>query len=322
MTRGGQDDENGDGYAPAAAPASNARRSRPPLASGESKESIETRSTPSPPPPATAAVAAVPASDAAPSAETATGGSGGGGGGNDDDEAEESSDDESDDAPSGPTAAEVYARPLLYYKRAPVRRARAGAANPPIVVDQGPTQLLLPDSSMCLGFRPTAREGSRGGNRGGVGGARGDAGVNAAGAGDELDHVVVFTPPNEEQASKTKLFACLLLFLIPADLILICTIYFLGGPVVDTMTYAAGTTDLVTFLSALVALCLGVLGMKLRDTRILTLFIVVFYIDAIINLVRVSSILQLAQFFMQISVCHVTSLYKVSLVPQWWVADS
>lgn len=169
---------------------------------------------------------------------------------------------------------------------------------------------------MCLGFLPT-REVART-NRGVGAGARGEQ----AAAGDELDHVVVFTPPNEEQAGKTKLFACLLLFLIPADLILICTIYFLGGPVVDTMTYEAGTMDLATFLSALVALALGVVGMKLHDTRLLTLFIVVFYIDAIINLVRVSSILQLAQFFMQISVCHVTSLYKISLVPQWWVADS
>ena len=125
----------------------------------------------------------------------------------------------------------------------------------------------------------------------------------------------------EAYYQETKLFACLLLFLIPADLILICTIFFLGGAVVSEEVAEAGATDLVTFVCALVALALGVVGLRLRDTRILTLFIVVYYIDSVINLVRISSILQLAQFFMQISVCHVTSLFKNSLVPQWWVAD-
>ena len=210
-------------------------------------------------------------------------------------------------SPPAPTPADVYARPLMFYKRATGDRHRrdsssSGASEP------GPAELLLPDSSICLGFPPSRESHRRRQQRNG--------------ADDHGENVMVFTPPNEEQASKTKLWACILFFLIPADVILICTIFFLGGAVIDDENYNAGTTDLVTFLCALIALCLGLIGMKLKDTRILTLFIVIYYVDAILNLVRVSSILQLAQFFMQIGVCHCMTHYKSTLMPQWWIADA
>lgn len=222
----------------------------------------------------------------------------------DDGAAAASSDEEEDKTASGPTAADVYARPLLFYKRAAVDRARR--QQEVSVPELGPAQLILPDSGMALGFPPLKDT------------------TRAARRDDPLagDAIVVFTPPNEDQASKTKLWMCILLLLIPADVVLIFTIYFLGDAIIDDDSYSSGTTDLVSFLCALVALGLGLVGMKLRDTRLLTLFIVIYYVDAMINLVRISSILQLAQFFMQIGVCHSMSHFKSTLVPQWWIADT
>ena len=268
----------------------------PPAQQAESKDELEALP---PPPRSSAATAALEAASseseddaAATTAANATAGSG---------------DAEEEEKPTGPSAAEIYARPLLFYKRAVDRRRQGGDRSADSASELGPAQLLLPDKGMALGF-PPLKEPARGNRR------REEP--------NDGDAVVVFTPPNEEQASKTKLWACILFFLIPADVILICVIFFLGSAKIGNESYDAGTTDLVTFLCALIALCLGLLGMKLRDTRILTLFITVYYVDAIINLVRVSSILQLAQFFMQIGVCYSMGHFKSSLIGTWWVADT
>jgi len=238
------------------------------------------------------------------------------------------------------SAAEVYSRPLLYFKRPPPRRRGRNRFSAPSCHDtMGPTQLLLPDGNMSLGFPPVkiASDAER----------RRRAEQEAQ---ELLENVVVFTSPSDEQYSKAKLYACILLFLMPADLILICSIYFLekgsssGGsstssssdgsddilgsgnqPTSDgdpsSSTLGEANNDLVTFLASLFTLFLGCVGLKLRDVRILTLFVVLFYIDALLNLVRVNTILQLAQFFMQIGVAHPMTAFKNTLLPQWWIAD-
>jgi hypothetical protein len=78
---------------------------------------------------------------------------------------------------------------------------------------------------------------------------------------------------------------------------------------------------MLTFFVALAALSLCVVGMHLRDSRMLALFVVIYYVDALLSLVRIASIPQLVRFLCQVSVCHVTFLHKQAIQPVWWVAE-
>lgn len=54
--------------------------------------------------------------------------------------------------------------------------------------------------------------------------------------------------------------------------------------------------------------------MRVQSVRVITIFLLIFYIDALINLIRVYSVLQFIHFVLQLAVCHVMTQYKQTLV--------
>ena len=47
-----------------------------------------------------------------------------------------------------------------------------------------------------------------------------------------------------------------------------------------------------------------------------------FYIDALINLLRVYSVLQITHFFLQVAICQMMTQYKVTLQPTWFTPSN
>ncbi len=206
------------------------------------------------------------------------------------------------DTISSEAVQEVYQRPLIYYRRQATARNRAGNyRNPP--PDQ-PTQIFLPNNSICLGF-PFSKTS--------IQAEQNDGNENNR----ELDNLVVFSSPTEEQISRAKIFVCLLYFLIPIDLGLISTLFFYKDLSNDT-TFSNGTHDSLTFACTLIELILALIAIHVRDTRLLTAFIMIFYVDSLINLIRAYSVLQFTHFVIQLGICHVASQYKYSLTPTWF----
>ncbi len=142
----------------------------------------------------------------------------------------------------------------------------------------------------------------------------------------EEENLVVFASPSADQLSRARLWQrVLLFFLLPSDLVLAIVIFALGGPSLaptsSDVSRRGSSADLVTFLVALAAAALCALAMRLQDTRMLTLFVVLYYVDALLSLVRISEILQLVRFLCQVAVCHIAFLHKQAIQPVWWIAE-
>jgi len=184
----------------------------------------------------------------------------------------------------------IFAKPLLYFKkRNPLVRQRQKAP--------GPRKLVMPNGKVCLGF----------------------AAENEPHDQQNLDdNIVVFTSPGEDQVNRTKVFACLLYFLLPADLILITTIFFRGAIFNDPVVGDEDVAEGLTYAATLLTICLGVAGIKLEDTRVVSLFMTLFYIDALINLIRVYTVLHFAHFIIQIIICQVMRQFKITLQSTWF----
>eukprot|EP00457_Paulinella_chromatophora_P012208 gb/GEZN01012401.1/.p1 GENE.gb/GEZN01012401.1/~~gb/GEZN01012401.1/.p1 ORF type:complete len:228 (+),score=17.30 gb/GEZN01012401.1/:55-738(+) len=184
---------------------------------------------------------------------------------------------------------EVFSRPMLYYrKRGPLERANTKAA--------GPTQLVLPDKQVALLF---------------------EEGANSEHENELLDeNMVVFSSPATDLPNRSRISACIVVFLFPADFFLVTMIYIdstiLGENVQPVDNYPG-----MAFAAAVIMLSLGLLGWKLQETRILTLFIVLFYVDALINLIRVANVVHFTHFVLQIVICQIVRQYKLTLMADW-----
>ena len=154
---------------------------------------------------------------------------------------------------------------------------------------------------MCLGFPP-------------VSGQREE---------EEEDDVrlMVFSLPTEEMRQRMGVFTWLLLVLFALDFVLVCLVYANAGWA-QPASFSDGQMDATTFACTLCEIALGLVAMRGKDTRILTLFVVLYYADALINLLRVYSVLQITHFILQLAICQIMTQYKVTLQPTWFTPSN
>ncbi len=206
-----------------------------------------------------------------------------------------------DDAETTRKALAVYKKGLVYYKRNDplLNRRRHGKQT-------DPTHILLPNGKTCLGFPPSENVGSL------TGAADDDAGNND-------QDLVVFSSPGQDQLHRAAVFSYVLALLIVVDLVLIIAIFTNGSMVNDVVT--SGVDDSpsqLQFACTFISLILASVAIKLRDTRLVTLFIAVFYVDALLNLLRVYTALHFAHFVCQLVICHLMTQYRSTLTATWF----
>jgi len=127
----------------------------------------------------------------------------------------------------------------------------------------------------------------------------------------------IFSTAGDDAIQRAKMHGCLLRFLLPADLIFVATMYFQSIYSADGDPYM-GMTDDLAFTSTLLGVLLGFLAMWQRDSRLLTIFICVFIVDSLVNLVRLSTIFQFVQFALQLLICYVGGQFQAILGTSWF----
>jgi len=197
---------------------------------------------------------------------------------------------ESDDEDKPKNTTDVFNRPLVYYKRnTPLLRARRPS--------KGPTQIVWPDKSMSIGFVPDKEAERERAER------------------KNLDEgIVVFTSPNEDAVQRRRKLLCVLITMFLGEFILVTTDFSLKSPI--------SGTDTTTYIGFCFAIVFGLLAMRWRDPRMITLFIVVFYADSFVALLRMDTILDWLRFFLQLVMCHWMRQFKETLLPSWFVPQS
>jgi len=178
----------------------------------------------------------------------------------------------------------VFARPLVYYKRNtpfPMKSKR----------ERGPTQIVWPDKTMSLGFPPDKNRDR-------------DERKND-------DNLVVFTSPGEEHLYRRKRLMCLVIGALAVEVIIITCAFALN----DTQT----TIETLAYISSLFAVVLAFVGMRWRNTRIITLLVVVWYVDCLVGLLRMYTFWDWLRLFAQLGLCQWMLAFKSTLQPTWFV---
>jgi hypothetical protein len=226
---------------------------------------------------------------------------GGANGGNNKKEETKDDDNGGDDAETTRKALAVYNKGLVYYKRNDplLNRRRRGRQT-------DPTHILLPNGKTCLGFPPSENVGSLTGSQGD------DEAAND-------DDLVVFSSPGQDQLHRANVFTWLLSLFLFIDLIVIIIIFVDGSMVNDIVTSGVDDTpSQLQFACTFVSLILAGVAIRLRDSRLVTLFIAVFYVDALLNLLRVYTALQFTHFIAQLVICHLMTQYRTTLTATWF----
>eukprot|EP00455_Lapot_gusevi_P029309 TRINITY_DN3137_c0_g1_i9.p1 TRINITY_DN3137_c0_g1~~TRINITY_DN3137_c0_g1_i9.p1 ORF type:complete len:159 (+),score=29.50 TRINITY_DN3137_c0_g1_i9:71-478(+) len=135
-----------------------------------------------------------------------------------------------------------------------------------------------------------------------------------------MSRLVVFSRMGPEQAVRSRTYSFFLTLLIPADCILLLFIYF-RGPLGDG-TLRNDPQDLISLLCTFSLFLFAVLGFKLKSTRILTFFINALYVDALLTLSQVYSLLQMSHFLIQVAICQTADQFKTTLVSSWFSPPS
>jgi hypothetical protein len=132
---------------------------------------------------------------------------------------------------------------------------------------------------------------------------------------EEIDTstVMVYASRMRGQLGRSRCFLWFLLFLMPADACIVLTIM-IQAAMNDTLT----TIDGAIFVLTLLALVMAHVGTRTLDSRLMTIFETVYYIDALINLFRVENRLQFAHFGIQLVICHCVGGFKTSIAGQWF----
>jgi hypothetical protein len=126
--------------------------------------------------------------------------------------------------------------------------------------------------------------------------------------------LVLFSSPGHDSLNKFKLYKCFLFVLYPVDIGVVTAIF---G---DAATSGhLNTVDAIVYISTIMALIFALLAIYVRSSRALVLFVVVYYIDGIINLYRVENVfnLQCAHFACQLAIAHSISSIKNSIIGSW-----
>jgi len=191
---------------------------------------------------------------------------------------------------------EIFARPLVYYKR------NNPGTNRTRKQQTCPSGIVLPDQSVTVGFVPDKNHENQERER------------------NLNENMLIFASPGDDQVGRNRVLAYLLYCLIPCDFILITVIFLQGG---TSVQYPLSDGDQVvadglSYSVTVMILVLGLLGMQLRDTRIITLFLVVFYVDSLLSLIRVYTVLQFSHYIIQLAICHIMSQFKSTLLATWF----
>lgn len=219
------------------------------------------------------------------------------------------------DSDSETKSEDVFQRPLIYYKRQTGVNQRRGAQsaannnNNDDTTNDIPIQIQLPDNTVCLGFPPDNSLTDSAIH------SQPNSGLNP----NQVDNLLVYSGPSIEHMQRARIFGWLLMFLLLVDVVLVSLIYFLGRSIGDSASYNSGpgSFDTLTYTTTMLELGLAVMALILRNTRLATMFMVVYYIDALINLIRVYSVLQFAHFILQLAINHVMGQFKTALLPNW-----
>eukprot|EP01006_Ploeotia_vitrea_P035850 TRINITY_DN65940_c4_g1_i1.p1 TRINITY_DN65940_c4_g1~~TRINITY_DN65940_c4_g1_i1.p1 ORF type:complete len:274 (+),score=76.88 TRINITY_DN65940_c4_g1_i1:42-863(+) len=237
---------------------------------------------------------------------------------------------------------DLYSNQLLFFKRNnPILRARrrvdeAGAGTN----SMDPTQVRLPSGVSWLGFPPAGR-------RDGLDGEDGleeldDENImvySAPGSGEIRSRclyamrfvaVVIVPCPCHcccyccccwlDQRNRSQVFAFLLYVMMAADFALLTFIFergkgaIQGSVTADSNSYSAQ----LSYATTVLVMLLGCAGAALRDTRLLGVFLPLFYVDSVLNVLRVYTILQFTHFAVQIMICYVAKLLKKNLMGAWF----
>jgi hypothetical protein len=210
------------------------------------------------------------------------------------------------DVATAPT--DIYTGPITLFRRKnPVLRRR----NARLVGNLDPTQLVLPTGAVALGFPPEK-------DRRGVEDDEGDE----EGEQRDLDEnaLIVFSNAGQDQRNRNAVLEVLIVFLLACDAVLVSLTFFFGpnsiaGPA------ANGKHDLggyASYCSTMAVIVLGLLAVRSRDTRLLTAFIALFYVDGIFNIIRIYTILQFAHFAIMLAICYFAKDLKSGVEAFWF----
>ena len=91
---------------------------------------------------------------------------------------------------------------------------------------------------------------------------------------------------------------------------------------VNTPWYLSATKySMDGFCYAATLLCdvIGAASVKFEDTRLMTIFVTLYHVDAMFNLLRTEtgSICQVLHFLIQMVICYIMRLHRGSFMPTW-----
>jgi len=198
----------------------------------------------------------------------------------------------------------LYNGPLVMHKwYNPLEQL--GPALPRSDDSKDPIKVTLPFGKVCLGLIPNLKQ------------SHSEVAVAPADV-PATQTWYIFSTAGEDAAARAKIHACLLRFLLPADLIFVATMYFQTlYSAVEAEPYM-GMTDDLAFSATLLGVLLGFLAMWQKDPRLLTIFICVFIVDSLVNLIRLTTIFQFVQFALQLLICYVGGQFQAILGTSWF----
>ena len=197
----------------------------------------------------------------------------------------------------GPKVEDVFQRPLLYYRRSNMAHNKLAADT-----SSTPVQLYLPNKSMLLGFAPLEPDQRR---------------TQQANEAALSQHLLVLTQSTWDSRQRQRVFSFLLFLLIPIDLVLFTLIYTISNQF-SIINFTPGSMDSLSYAVNFVIICMGWIAIYLRESRLITFFIICFSLDAILQLMRIFSVLQICHFLLQMCIVFVTIQYRHALQPTWF----
>lgn len=178
----------------------------------------------------------------------------------------------------------VYDRDLAYYKRdSPFQRHDSS---------RSPVQIVLPDKKMLLGYS-----------------TRDDHSTNADVRSPPLKPMIMVLP-TLDSALRIKMAICLLIMLLPLDFTIASCLYFLDSD--------QGPVDILIYITSSLILVLGGVAIRNRSARLLTLFTIVVYVDCMVSLVRLYTVIHFLRFLVQLCICKATSHLRANMLPIWF----
>ena len=208
-----------------------------------------------------------------------------------DDQSDSDSDSDSEPSVDKSKHSASYSRPLLFYHR--TTHLSSHPATPSI-----PAQLLLPSGQMAIGLAANTKQAEHSGR-------------------DDNVRLMVFSLPTDEMRQRGVVFFYLLLVLFVIDFILLSLVY-ADNSWIEQARFSDGSMDRLTFACELIELLLGCVVLRVKEVRMMSMFIVIVYVDMFLNLLRCYSVLLITHFILQFAICQVMTQYRVTLQPTWF----